>query len=93
MDLYCADPSQPLTKAGEKLDDLDNGLSIDALDHDLSVGMHPVHPCKSFMFEVYPKSFCVPGTYIDDGIAAVLLYYGIYYTSIASLRVGDGLDV
>ena len=27
LDLYCADPAQPLTTAGEELDDLDHDLS------------------------------------------------------------------
>ena len=27
LDLYCADPAQPLTTAREKLDDLDHDLS------------------------------------------------------------------
>ena len=28
-DLFCADPAQPLTTAGEQLDDLDHDLSVD----------------------------------------------------------------
>ena len=41
LDLYYADPEQPLTTADEELNDLDHGLSdllgsLGDLDHDLS---------------------------------------------------------
>ena len=37
LDRYDADAPQPLTTAGEELDNLDNDLSeLDDLDHDLS---------------------------------------------------------
>ena len=37
LDLYYEDSAQPLTTAGEELDNLDNDLSeLDDLDHDLS---------------------------------------------------------
>ena len=35
LDLCCADPAQPLTVAGEELDDLDHDVELDYLDHDL----------------------------------------------------------
>ena len=33
LDLYYADPAQPLTAASEELDDLDDDISVDDLDH------------------------------------------------------------
>ena len=38
-DLYCTDPSHPLSTAGEELDHLDRDISVDDPSvHDLSVG-------------------------------------------------------
>ena len=38
LDLYCVNPAQPPTTAGEELDPLDDDLSVDRYIHHLSRG-------------------------------------------------------